>query len=154
MAEPRFEVPTGVIDGANVVFTVSTAYKPGSVAVFLNGQLKRRDLDDGWTETDAAAGVVTVSEAPLAIGVCPDVLQIFFLDTAPLAPEQSVTRIRGKLRTTQDVRGVLHDVVRARAKLTTTETLRGKVIDRSVFKARVQTFARIRGRLRSCDVEI
>ncbi len=154
MPQPQFEVPTGVIDGANTVFTVSTAYQAGSVAVFLNGQLKRQDLDDGWTETSPAGGVVTLSEAPRSSGACPDVLQIFFLDTTPPAVEQSVERIKGKLRTTQGVRGVLRDSVRARAKLVTTAVIRGEVIDRSVFKARVQTFARIRGRLSSCDVEI
>jgi len=154
MPEPRFEVPSGVIDGVNTVFTVSRPYQPGSVAVFLNGQLKRRDLDDGWTETGPAAGIVTLTEAPRSAGVCPDVLQIFFLDTSPPAVEQSVERIKGKLRTSQGVRGVIRDPARVRAKLVTVDAIKGEVVDRSVFKARVQTFARIRGRLRSCDVDL
>ncbi len=136
------------------MYTVSTGYKPGSVAVFLNGQLKRIDLDDGWTETAPGAGIVTLAEAPRSAGVCPDVLQIFFLDTSPPAPEQSVERIKGKLSTTQDVRGVLRDPVRARAQLKTTEPIRGELIDRSIFKGNVQTFPPVNGRLRSCDVEL
>jgi hypothetical protein len=154
MPEPRFEVPSGVIDGVNTVYTVSTAYQPGSVAVFLNGQLKTRLLDDGWTETSPAAGTVTLSEAPKEIGLCPDVVQIFFLDTSPAAVETSVERIKGKLRTSQGVRGVLRDAVHARAKLVTVEDIKGTVVDRSVFKGRVQTFARVHGRLRSCDVDL
>lgn len=34
----KLEVATGVIDGANLVFSVSTDYKPGSLVAILNGQ--------------------------------------------------------------------------------------------------------------------
>ena len=153
MPVPHYEVPSGVIDGVNLVYTVSVAYQPGSVAVFLNGQLKRQDLDDGWTETDPATGEVTLAEAPRSIGLCPDVLQIFFLDTTPLAIEQTVNRIKGRIRTHQAVRGTLRGAVRAKGRLETVETIRGKVANRSEYKARVQTFARVHGRIRSCDVE-
>jgi hypothetical protein len=152
MPVPHYEVPSGVIDGVNTVYTVSVAYQPGSVAVFLNGQLKRQDLDDGWTETNPATGEVTLTEAPRSIGKCPDVLQIFFLDTTPLAIEQTVERIKAKLRTYQPVRGTLCDVVHAKGKIEPVDGIHGKVASRSEYKANVQTFARVRGRIRSCDV--
>jgi hypothetical protein len=89
MASPRFEVPSGAIDNVNVTFTLSRSYTPGSVAVFLNGQLKRVDYDDGWIETDPVAGIVTLKEAPKAAGTYEplDVVQIFYIDTEPLPPE-------------------------------------------------------------------
>ena len=152
MPVPHYEVPSGVIDGINTVYTVSVAYQPGSVAVFLNGQLKRQDLDDGWTETGPAAGEVTLTEAPRSIGKCPDVLQIFFLDTTPLAIEQTVERIKAKLRTYQPVRGILRDVIHAKGRLEPVDNIHGKVASRSRYKANVQTFARVRGRICSCGV--
>lgn len=82
MPQPRFEILAGMIDGVNQVFTTSVAFTPSSTAVFLNGQLKRphvSGVQDGWTETDPAAGVVTLDEAP-RVG---DVVQAFYLDTSP-----------------------------------------------------------------------
>lgn len=46
----RIEVPAGVVNGINAVFQTSLPYVPGSVRVFLNGQLKREDFADGWIE--------------------------------------------------------------------------------------------------------
>lgn len=46
----RIEVATGAVNGVNTVFQTSAPYIPGSVRVFLNGQLKREDFDDGWIE--------------------------------------------------------------------------------------------------------
>ncbi len=101
MASPRFEVLSGTIDGANTVFTVSIPYKPDSSAVFINGALMRIDLDDGWTESDPAAGEVTLNEAPRvgpSGGGDPDVLQMFFLDTSPASLDTTIVeRICGSI---------------------------------------------------------
>ena len=51
MAPPAvIEVAFGPVDGANKQYTVSAMYVPGSLQVWLNGQLKRKDLIDGWVE--------------------------------------------------------------------------------------------------------
>lgn len=97
MPLPRFEVPLGPIDGVNKAFTVSAPYRPGTTAVFINGQLKKRTLDDGWVETDPAAGIVTLNEAPVPFARWPEVVQIFYLDTSPALPETVVERLVGSL---------------------------------------------------------
>ena len=101
MANPIFEIPTGVVDGANRVFTTSKPYSIGSTAVFLNGVLQGRALDDGWYETSPDNGVITMKEAPSNIGT-PDVVQVFYLDRSPSPPPPRGTvarRLRGIIRT-------------------------------------------------------
>lgn len=97
MATPRFEIPAGVIDDVNTVFTVGSPYLAGSVAVFLNGQLLTQVLDDGWTETDPATGVVTLNEAPRVTNIPPDVVQIFYLVDGPVLPEGQIMKLTGIL---------------------------------------------------------
>lgn len=46
----RIEVLGGGVNGVNNVFQTSSPYVPGSVRIFLNGQLKRADFADGWIE--------------------------------------------------------------------------------------------------------
>lgn len=96
MPVPRFEVGIGAIDGANLVFHVSVPYQPGTVAYFLNGQLKRADYDDGWSESDPATGEITLKEAPQSANFS-DVVQFFFIDTSPVLPESVLTSLRGRL---------------------------------------------------------
>jgi hypothetical protein len=50
MALALLRVLTGSVDGVNVVFQTPYPYRPGSVRIFLDGQLKREDFDDGWIE--------------------------------------------------------------------------------------------------------
>ena len=51
MAPPAvIEVAFGPVDGANKQYTVSAMYLPGTLQVWINGQMKRRDFDDGWVE--------------------------------------------------------------------------------------------------------
>lgn len=50
MATPAIRDLIGVVDGVNTIFKTPVPYVPGSVRVFLNGQLKRSDLSDGWVE--------------------------------------------------------------------------------------------------------
>jgi hypothetical protein len=101
MPIPRFEVPSGAINGTNMVFTVSVPYLMGSSAVFINGMLMRPDYDDGWIETDPAVGEVTLKVAPLVL----DVVQIFFLDTSPRNVEEEVTPIRGVVVAEEEMAG-------------------------------------------------
>lgn len=92
MATPRFEIAVGAINGSNAVFTVSQAYVANSTAVFINGLLMRRDLEDGWSESSPTIGQVTLTEAPKT----GDVIQIFFLDTSPI-PIEDFTPLSGAI---------------------------------------------------------
>jgi hypothetical protein len=107
MPQPRFEIPSGAVDGANLLYTTSTSYKPGTLAVFLNGLLQEASLDDGWAETDPVAGTFTMKEAPRSSGPCPDVIQVFFLDTSPVSPETEITPITGTINAVDDLSGEL-----------------------------------------------
>jgi hypothetical protein len=98
MPLPRFEVPAGAIDGVNTLFVVSQPYRPGSVAVFLNGQLIRQIDDDGWSETSPALGQVTLTEAP----ILEDVVQIFYIDTSPALPGEEISQISGRITDGED----------------------------------------------------
>lgn len=51
MADPVLEPAIGVVDGANVAFETSVAYWPGTLRVYLNGQLIHEADDDGPVET-------------------------------------------------------------------------------------------------------
>ena len=82
MPIPSFEVATGAVDGVNTDFYTSQAYVVGSLAVFLNGQLKRRDFDDGWEEADPGTGEFRLFVAPLAT----DVVQASYIDGLPSLP--------------------------------------------------------------------
>lgn len=54
----------GAINGVNLTFTTPWAYAPGTVAVFLNGQLlSRNDGAHPWVETSPALGVITLNGA-------------------------------------------------------------------------------------------
>jgi hypothetical protein len=50
VATAVLRVLSGSVDGVNVVFQTPVPYRPGSVRVFVDGQLKREDFDDGWIE--------------------------------------------------------------------------------------------------------
>lgn len=151
MPSPRFEVPSGVIDGVNTVFYVSRAYKPGSTAVFLNGLLQERSLVDGWTETDPGAGEVTLKEAPRSSGTSPDVLQIFFIDTSPALPETEVTKIKGTIRPVSVLHGVLVDAMPLRGRLSRSPVLYGRLDPYPTIKGTVSSVQKLRAVVReSC----
>lgn len=63
---------SGAVNGTNQDFYTSAQYQTGSVQVFLNGQLKRVDLADGWIEM--GLNHVRLNEAP-KIG---DVVQAYY----------------------------------------------------------------------------
>lgn len=105
MALPRFEVASGSVDGVNTTFRVSVPYVPGSLALFVNGKLYRQDWDDGWIETNPATGTFDLKEAPLA----GDVIQVFFTDTGLGATEEELCTLKGTIRDTDSVKGLVVD---------------------------------------------
>ena len=104
-ALPKIEVASGAIDGVNQTFTVSGPYVAFTVAVFLNGQLKRRDFVDGWAETNPAGGAVTLAEPPQA----GDVVQVYFLDALAAGQMEvvEVCPLVGTIDFDEDLTGVL-----------------------------------------------
>jgi len=100
MGIPRYAVLTGTVDGANRVFYTPTAYTPQSTAVFINGQLKRADLEDGWVETDATTGAITLSAAPITL----DIVQAFYIDTTP---DGASLQLAGILEDTISITGLI-----------------------------------------------
>lgn len=143
MPVPRFEVGIGAIDGANLVFHVSVPYQSGTVAYFLNGQLKRADYDDGWVESDPASGEITLKEAPQSVNF-PDVVQFFFIDTSPVLPESVLFSLRGRLLSLVAARGSIHGLEAVSGMLRlkqgvagsvgAVEAVDGKLIQRTVLR--------------------
>lgn len=139
----KFEVASGVIDGVNTTFTISAPYVPLSVNVFLNGQLKRRDFADGWTETNPAAGVITLAEPPID----GDVVQVFYVDASPNAASDTVEvcplvgtlveveMLAGGLAPVQEVGGVVADE----------ETLGGTFVTADVISGSLGTTDELHG---------
>ena len=138
MPLPRWEVGIGTIDGANAVFTVSSAYLPGTIATFLNGQLKRSDFLDGWTESDPDGGEVTLSEPP-KVG---DVVQFFYLDTSPVLPGAEVHKISGKVATLISFKTVIDQ-----------NFMNGKIVGIATLKAKSSDLMSLAGKF-ATDVSI
>jgi hypothetical protein len=67
---PAVETP----DGLRSVFSTPTPYLAGSVLVFINGQLKRKDLDDGWEELGTPK--VQLKEIPRA----DETVQLYYVE--------------------------------------------------------------------------
>ena len=63
----------GAANGFNTVFETPTQYLSGSVQVFLNGILLKKDLDDGWSE--GGNRKIVLKEAPREN----DVLQAYYI---------------------------------------------------------------------------
>lgn len=150
MPIPRFEVPSGAIDGANTVFNVSVPYQPGSTAVYLNGLLQEPSLDDGWVETDPATGEITLKEAPRASGPCPDVLQVFFLDTSPQLPESVIDSIRGTIEPVGELEGLLSAETLLKGVVDASEGLEGALYGSTPLSGSVEPDGALAGRLESC----
>ena len=150
MSSPRFEVPSGTIDGANTVFTVSRPYGAGTTAVFINGQLMERSLDDGWFETDPQAGIITLKEAPRSIGACPDVVQVFYLDTAPPLPEAQIFKLRGTIKASPRIRSSIGFSQSVRGIVRSGQPLRGVTAERERLRGSIRESCRFRAILRVC----
>lgn len=125
MARPRFEAATGAIDGVNKIFLVTKPYDPGSLAVFLNGQLKRRDFNDGWEETSPTTGVFTMKEAPLP----DDVVQAFYLDsTCSDYVVEQIKNLTARIRPQVKIAGQYRTRISIKGSYRTTARLYGKIL--------------------------
>lgn len=58
------ETPTGLINGTNTAYTIATAFTPGSLRVFLNGQRLFPGVSNDYTENASLTGF-TMNHAPL-----------------------------------------------------------------------------------------
>ena len=94
MPDPHFEVAAGPIDGSNVNFSVTMPYLASTLVVWLNGQLKRRDWDDGWIELSPLGGTFQMKVPPKLL----DIVQAFYLDRTLPGPETEITGITGTIR--------------------------------------------------------
>jgi hypothetical protein len=150
MPSPRFEVPVGLVNGVNTVFTVSMPYGPGTTAVFINGMLMERSLDDGWLETSPGTGVVTLKEAPRGIGNGPDVIQIFFIDTSPALPETIVVNIKGIIRARKVLRGTLRTTQPMTGHVSATPTLIGHLDLRKDLRGYIKANPPLKATIREC----
>ena len=79
----RLEQAIGVVNGINLDFEVPVAYMSGSLVVFRNGQQLKRELDNGWIETDPTTGKFQMKIAPLApypgsLDDCGDIIFAYF----------------------------------------------------------------------------
>ena len=150
MPMPRFEVPVGAIDGSNRVFKVSVSYLPGRTAVWLNGIKVRKDLEDGWIESNPGIGEVTLNEAPrpqfTPDGSCPDVLEIFFIDTSPVLPESVIERLKGRFQAASDLSGRLFGSGLLQAALDETGGLSGRLASTPI-RGRIEGPDRLYGRV-------
>lgn len=149
MPIPRFEVPQGPIDGTNVSFFVSQPYRPGSTAVFLNGQLKREDYDDGWVESDPSVGKIDLKEPPKPSPGGPDVVQVFYIDTSPALPGESIRDLKGRLRAIDRLSGRLIPEGSLQAFLRETELLSGRV-EEVPLKGLVKKIKTLKASVRIC----
>lgn len=153
MPWPHFEVPAGAVDGANLVFVVSQPYKPGSTAVFLNGLLQERSLEDGWVETDPALGIVTLKEPPRGNpSGYPDIIQIFYLDTSPVLPETEISsRLTGTIVASEEIaEAVILDSSLLEVELSSSAEVSGVVSSVGLLSAVVSETEELEGFLAEC----
>jgi hypothetical protein len=68
----RIEQAIGPVDGTNTYFSTSVGYISGSLDVFLNGILLRKQDDDGWVEL---AGTNFEMKRPPSPG---DIVSVFY----------------------------------------------------------------------------
>ena len=54
--DEHIEKASGPVNGFNQTFTVSLPYQPGTLKLFVNGQLREITDDDGWTESNPSVG--------------------------------------------------------------------------------------------------
>lgn len=63
------EVPTGLINGVNVVFTTSSSFVPGSESVYFNGVLQFEGVGDDYVRSESGGpgtgyDTITLAVAP------------------------------------------------------------------------------------------
>lgn len=127
LGTPRFEVASGVVDGTNVVFTVSGPYTPDTTAVFLNGVAQIMSFNDGWFETSPTTGVVTMKEAPL-VG---DIVKVFYIYRSAAADLDGragvCPRLNGRICEVASVAGMLQDITPVLGQITDPVVINGRL---------------------------
>lgn len=73
MSCPIIEKLSGVINGYNLVFETSRSYVPGSVRVFVNGNVNEVSGPDGWKELGSKR--IAMKEIPRPT----DILQAYYI---------------------------------------------------------------------------
>ena len=76
MVLPLITSALGAVNGSNQNFSTPSPYMPGSLRIFLNGDLLQQDLDNGWVELTPTTFKLT--EAPLP----GDYVQVYYTFSA------------------------------------------------------------------------
>lgn len=131
MANPRIADAVGLVDGVNKDFTTPTDFTSGSLEVFLNGILLRRQDDDGWIETGTNAFQLKETPQPL------DLIRVFYTDTLPVGPGPQIEELvatlidtdilTGTVDSTDVLTGTMIDLATLSGTLTDGETLAGEL---------------------------
>lgn len=149
MGVPHFSVLGGTVDGVNKVFYTPTPYTAGTVAIFINGQLKRPGYDDGWVETDPATGAVTLREAPQP---CPpdhdEVIQAFYIDTVP---DGAALDLTGIIEEIEDLTGTLAGTPQLTGIVDDAEDVVGSLTGDGALSGQIDGIQEIIGQLRECS---
>ena len=129
----KFEEGIGTVDGVNVTFYTSVPYQAGTLSYFLNGQLKGKDDDDGWFETDPTTGRVDLKEAPLPGDVhepADDVVQFFYTPFGDVVERlvDQISFLVGRVREVQTVSGGIREVHRLQANLVEIDPIKGRLV--------------------------
>lgn len=77
--EEHLEVASGDVNGVNDTFYTSVPYQSGTLKLWYNGILIRRDDDDGFIETNPATGEFQVKEPPEG-GLYPETPVVRYLE--------------------------------------------------------------------------
>lgn len=107
-------------------------------------------MDDGWYETNPDGGIVTLKEAPRSSGMCPDVIQIFFLDRSAPLPETQVYKMRGIIKPSRSMKGRFSTAQPIVGRLVEPQPLVGKIVARKDLRASITSKQTIRAKIRVC----
>ena len=146
MGVPRFEPVLGVVDGVNKIFRTNLPYGEGSLACYLNGQLLRKEDDDGWAELDPWRGVIQYKAAPMP----GDIPQAFYIDTGTQGVAENrlekvvvtlieIETVSGKLRDSGKLVGMIEEKDRMLSKILSKTGLVGKVEELEQMRATLCT---------------
>jgi hypothetical protein len=142
MSNPHFEVAGGTIDGVNVLFTTSLPYTPGTVAVFLNGQLLRTNE---WMELGGRTFQLAQPPVP------PDMVQVFYLDQSPVQPGVEVTPLQGVIKPISDIAGSLQELGQMSGTVASTpEPMLGSIVSQQTVLAQLDDVTPLRGTIEVC----
>lgn len=135
MANPRIADAVGLVDGLNKDFTTPTDFTPGTLEVFRNGVLLRRQDDDGWIETGVNA--FQLKEAPIPL----ELIRVFYTDTLPVGPGPQIEALVATLVETDVLFGTVDS----------TDALTGTLIDLAMLSGTIDDVEILAGELTDSD---